>query len=162
VCAYDTIADWSEAWVGSASLADDAVFTAAATLMGDVKGLRVCDLACGQGRVARYLADRGALVTAIDISAKLLELARGYEARDPRRALNRSRWRAARKLSRGRSGPKFQPRSWSAARKRERRTSLAVPSTGVVIVAHGQALAAIASDAGSYSHEDVGLPRGAA
>lgn len=85
VSAYDAIADWYDAWVGSVSLADDAVFAAAATLMGDVEGLRVCDLACGQGRVTRYLADRGALVTGIDSSAKLLEIARGYDARRPER-----------------------------------------------------------------------------
>jgi len=83
--AYDAIAEWYDAWLGSASLADDAVFAAAATLMGDVEGVRVCDLACGQGRVARHLADRGALITGIDSSARLLEIARGYEARQPQR-----------------------------------------------------------------------------
>lgn len=82
--AYDSIADWYEAWLGSASLADDAVFAAVEGLMRDVEGLCVCDLACGQGRVARHLADRGALVTGIDISVRLLEIARGYEARQPR------------------------------------------------------------------------------
>jgi 2-polyprenyl-3-methyl-5-hydroxy-6-metoxy-1,4-benzoquinol methylase len=85
VSGYDSIADWYDAWLGSASLAEDALFAAAATHMGEVGGLRVCDLACGQGRVARFLAERGALVTGIDLSAKLLELARGYEARHPER-----------------------------------------------------------------------------
>jgi 2-polyprenyl-3-methyl-5-hydroxy-6-metoxy-1,4-benzoquinol methylase len=83
--AYDAIAEWYDAWLGSASLADDAVFAAATTLMGDVEGVRVCDLACGQGRVARHLANRGALITGIDSSARLLEIARGYEARQPQR-----------------------------------------------------------------------------
>jgi ubiquinone/menaquinone biosynthesis C-methylase UbiE len=85
VSAYDAIADWYDAWLGSASLAEDAVFAAAATLMGAVEGLRVCDLACGQGRVARFLAERGALVTGIDLSEKLLEIARGFEAPYPDR-----------------------------------------------------------------------------
>jgi 2-polyprenyl-3-methyl-5-hydroxy-6-metoxy-1,4-benzoquinol methylase len=83
--AYDAIAEWYEAWLGSASLADDAVFAAVESLIGDVEGLRVCDLACGQGRVARHLADRGALVTGVDISVRLLEIARRYEARQSQR-----------------------------------------------------------------------------
>jgi ubiquinone/menaquinone biosynthesis C-methylase UbiE len=83
--AYDAIAEWYDAWLGSASLADDTVFAAVESLMGDVEGLRVCDLACGQGRVARHLADRGALVTGIDSSVRLLKIARGYEARYPER-----------------------------------------------------------------------------
>ena len=41
------------------------------------------DLACGQGRVARELARRGATVVGIDISAALLERARVAEARRP-------------------------------------------------------------------------------
>ena len=85
VSAYDAIADWYDGWAGSASLADDAVFAATAALMGDVEGRRVCDLACGQGRVARYFADRGARVTGVDLSAKLLEIARGHEAQHSER-----------------------------------------------------------------------------
>ncbi|MCL2497624.1 MAG: methyltransferase domain-containing protein [Symbiobacteriaceae bacterium] len=40
--------------------------------------LPVLDLACGQGVVARYLAERGAKVTAIDLSPAMLKAARGY------------------------------------------------------------------------------------
>ncbi|MGH2487301.1 MAG: class I SAM-dependent methyltransferase, partial [Ktedonobacterales bacterium] len=39
---------------------------------------------CGQGRVARHLADRGARVVGVDLSANLLEIARRHEAAQPR------------------------------------------------------------------------------
>lgn len=42
------------------------------TLIGDVTGQEVCDLACGQGRIARWLARRGATVVGADISVRLL------------------------------------------------------------------------------------------
>src|SRR5207244_9357187 len=53
-------------------------------LMGEVAGQRICDLACGQGRVARHLADRGASIVGIDLSAKLLAIARRHEEAAPR------------------------------------------------------------------------------
>jgi SAM-dependent methyltransferase len=49
-------------------------------LLGDVAGHRVLDAGCGEGYLAGSLAARGAHVTGIDISAPLIELARG---RDP-------------------------------------------------------------------------------
>ncbi len=45
-------------------------------MLGDVADLRVCDLACGDGYLARALATRGAHVTGIDLSKKLLAHAR--------------------------------------------------------------------------------------
>ena len=45
-------------------------------LIGTVEGKRVCDLACGEGYFSRTLAERGALVTGVDISNVLLEHAR--------------------------------------------------------------------------------------
>ena len=36
----------------------------------------VCDIGCGPGQVARYLADCGVEVTGIDLSEKMLEQAR--------------------------------------------------------------------------------------
>ena len=53
-------------------------------LAGDVEGRRVCDLACGQGVVARSLADRGARVLGLDISEKLLDIARLLERKETR------------------------------------------------------------------------------
>ncbi|HZP80175.1 MAG TPA: class I SAM-dependent methyltransferase [Chthonomonadaceae bacterium] len=80
--AYDEIAAWYDDWVGPVE--DDPFFAQVETFLGEVAGQRLCDLGCGQGRVARYLADRGASVTGIDLSAKLLEIARRHEETDPR------------------------------------------------------------------------------
>src|SRR3954447_22618481 len=80
---YDEIAEWYDSWVGS-TLDDDPYFPAAEALMGPIAGQRVCDLACGQGRVSRYLAQCGASVVGVDASAKLLEIARSYERAAPR------------------------------------------------------------------------------
>lgn len=82
--AYDEIAEWYDTWVGAHSMNDDPYYPAVESLMGDVDGLRVCDLACGQGRVSRHLADRGAHVVGVDLSAKLLEMARRHEETAPR------------------------------------------------------------------------------
>jgi SAM-dependent methyltransferase len=81
--AYDEIAAWYDESVGApgslaAQVADQVVW-----LCGEVAEHRLCDLACGQGVVARRLARRGALVTAIDRSERLLEIARGYEQAEP-------------------------------------------------------------------------------
>lgn len=84
VSAYDEIAEWYDGWLGGRSMHDDPYLAPARPLMGDLHGLRICDLACGQGRVARYLAEQGAQVVGIDISAKLLEIARRHEAAEPR------------------------------------------------------------------------------
>jgi len=84
VSVYDDIADWYDSWLGTSCVREDPFWPAAEALMGDLVGRRVCDLACGQGRVARQLADLGASVVAVDLSAKLLEIARRHEAAQPR------------------------------------------------------------------------------
>lgn len=53
-------------------------------LLGDVAGRRVCDLACGQGHAARWLAAHGAEVVGLDISTRLLAIARRHEREEPR------------------------------------------------------------------------------
>jgi len=52
-------------------------------LIGDARGLRVIDLACGDGHYARLLAAAGAHVTGVDASAGMIELARASEAQSP-------------------------------------------------------------------------------
>jgi ubiquinone/menaquinone biosynthesis C-methylase UbiE len=84
VSTYDDIADWYDEWVGTQSMGEDPFFQAVETLMGDISGRHICDLACGQGRVARRLADLGASVVGIDCSTKLLTIARRYEEATPR------------------------------------------------------------------------------
>lgn len=80
---YDAIADWYDESVRSNTLIHDIVEPALFALMGEISGLRICDLACGQGVTARQLAQRGAIVTGIDISEKLLAIARQDEEREP-------------------------------------------------------------------------------
>lgn len=80
---YDQIAEWYHTAVDAVSLLDDPIFVAVNSLVGNVADQAICDLACGQGRVARYLAHRGAIVTGIDRSGKLLAFARAYEDREP-------------------------------------------------------------------------------
>jgi 2-polyprenyl-3-methyl-5-hydroxy-6-metoxy-1,4-benzoquinol methylase len=45
--------------------------------LGDVAGLDVLDAGCGEGFLSRILAARGGRVTGIDVSSRLVELARG-------------------------------------------------------------------------------------
>ena len=52
---------------------------AAFELIGNIKGLTVLDLACGEGYNTRILARKGAKVTGIDFSPKQIELAKQEE-----------------------------------------------------------------------------------
>jgi SAM-dependent methyltransferase len=52
-------------------------------LAGDILGKRVLDAGCGEGRYARMLAERGAKVTGIDLSERMIEHARKAEAEAP-------------------------------------------------------------------------------
>ena len=44
--------------------------------VGDISGLTVLDAGCGEGYVSRILAERGAIVTGIEVSPRLIEFAR--------------------------------------------------------------------------------------
>ena len=81
VARYDEIADFYDGKV--ADDVSDPVAAALFDLIGDVGGQRVLDLACGQGRISRELARRGASVVAADISARLLDKARAIEDAEP-------------------------------------------------------------------------------
>lgn len=78
---YDEIADFYEQ--GSGQTVSDPATVALLDLAGAVSGLRLLEVACGQGRVARELARRGAALTGLDISAALLARARACEAAEP-------------------------------------------------------------------------------
>ncbi|TWD84243.1 ubiquinone/menaquinone biosynthesis C-methylase UbiE [Kribbella amoyensis] len=73
---YDEVAAEYDRWVGEGSALADPTFT---ELTGEVDGQEVCVVACGQGREARYLSGRGAVVTGVDLSERLIELARSHE-----------------------------------------------------------------------------------
>jgi ubiquinone/menaquinone biosynthesis C-methylase UbiE len=77
---YDEVADFYTAEMGSGL--DDPASAALLDLVGEVTGRRLLDLACGQGRVARELARRGASVTGVDLSAALIHRARAAEESD--------------------------------------------------------------------------------
>lgn len=78
--AYDSIAGWYDAQVRADTFVGDIVLPSLFDLVDDVHGLVVCDLACGQGRVARELARRSACVTGVDISTALIAIAQHDEA----------------------------------------------------------------------------------
>jgi len=78
---YDLIRDFYLDVVGVE--ADDVVAATLLDLLGEVRGERVLDLACGHGRIARALARRGASVVGMDLSEALLERARTAEAAEP-------------------------------------------------------------------------------
>ena len=46
------------------------------SLLGSVKNKRILDAGCGEGYLSRLLAEMGAIVTAVDYSQKMLEIAR--------------------------------------------------------------------------------------
>lgn len=80
---YDQIAEWYDEQVRTGKLIHDLVVPALLTAIGRVAGQHICDLACGQGVIARQLAQAGAQVVGIDLSARLLEIARSEEAAAP-------------------------------------------------------------------------------
>lgn len=84
--AYDEIAGWYDEAIrtGPLALFHEWVIPIVLDLAGEVKDRRVCDLACGQGIVARRLVGLGAEVVGVDVSAGMLDLARGYERDAPR------------------------------------------------------------------------------
>ena len=57
---YDPIADWYDERIRHGLLLHDLDVPTVLDLIDDVRGEDICDLACGQGVVARELASRGA------------------------------------------------------------------------------------------------------
>ena len=79
-------AQWAESvedWIGQ----DQAVRTGMLdswmlNALGDVSGKQVLDIGCGEGRFCRLLADMGAKVTGVDLTAGLVERARRMSGDD--------------------------------------------------------------------------------
>jgi 2-polyprenyl-3-methyl-5-hydroxy-6-metoxy-1,4-benzoquinol methylase len=77
---YDAVADF---YVSRFDSIENPASRALLDLVGPVAGLRVLDVACGHGRIARELARRGADVVGIDISGRLISKAREIEQSQP-------------------------------------------------------------------------------
>src|ERR671934_2864340 len=61
---------------------DDPMLPHLLALLGDIAGRVVLDAGCGEGYLARILAARGARVIGIDLSPRLVELARAKASAD--------------------------------------------------------------------------------
>jgi 2-polyprenyl-3-methyl-5-hydroxy-6-metoxy-1,4-benzoquinol methylase len=77
---YDAVADF---YAADSADSDDPVSVSLAALTGDVGGRRVLEIACGQGRITRELARRGATVTGVDVSGAMIAKAESAEREKP-------------------------------------------------------------------------------
>ncbi len=80
---YNDIAEWYDQFLRERPVYTEVILPNLLALVGEVGGAAVCDLACGQGWVARELARRGAQVTGLDLAPNLLALAQRYEEQEP-------------------------------------------------------------------------------
>lgn len=83
VTPYDRIADWYDNIVRTSWGNHEDELPLLFELMGDIDDKDVCDLGCGQGSITRRLAQAGARVVGIDMSERLLEVARQDEEAEP-------------------------------------------------------------------------------
>ena len=79
---YDAIAAWYANRVRQGG-AGDWTFPVLLDVLGDIHSQHICDLGCGEGRVSRLLAQRGAYVVGVDLSSSLIEIALGEGAAHP-------------------------------------------------------------------------------
>lgn len=78
---YDEVADFYEQF--APDVYDDPPLATLLQITGDVRGLRLLDLACGTGRLTRELARRSGQLVGVDISAALIEKACARETASP-------------------------------------------------------------------------------
>lgn len=81
MAAYDPIADWyaAQSRTGSLRRFHDNLAQRLLGMAGDVSGKKVLDAGCGEGHVARLFARHGADVVGVDISPRLVRLARTFQ-----------------------------------------------------------------------------------
>src|SRR3984893_1203464 len=80
---YDRIATWYDEGIRRGGSIHDLVLPGLLELIGNIRGREICDLACGQGVLARRLAGQGAKVVGVDLSLELLKIAQREEQSDP-------------------------------------------------------------------------------
>ena len=73
----------SKCGAGPTSPANGSSNPAFLAFVGDVRGQRVLNAGCGEGYNTRILARRGARMTGIDLSERMIALARAEERREP-------------------------------------------------------------------------------
>lgn len=69
---YNDIAEWYEHFLQARPVYTEVILPNLLALIGEVEGEVICDLACGQGWVARELARRGAQVTGLGLIQTLV------------------------------------------------------------------------------------------
>lgn len=79
-------AAWDERYAGAELVWSSTPNQFVAAELGDLRAGRALDLACGEGRNALWLADRGWRVTAVDFSRVALDKGRALQERHPRGA----------------------------------------------------------------------------
>src|SRR5438034_418000 len=85
---WDTYAAEYGQWIAQrepVEVAAGSIFARMLELLGDLAGREVLDAACGEGYFSRVLAARGARVTGLDLSPRLIAMAR---AKDPDGAID--------------------------------------------------------------------------
>src|SRR6266581_3042453 len=80
---YNDIAEWYDQFLRERPVFSEVILPNVLELVGKFQGENICDLACGQGWIARELARRGAQVIGLDLAPNLQALARRYEAQEP-------------------------------------------------------------------------------
>lgn len=77
-------AEWAEGLGKGKDIVNESVgIPAFLGMVGDLAGREVLDAGCGEGRSSRHLARLGARVLGVDLSSRMLDLAREEERREP-------------------------------------------------------------------------------
>jgi ubiquinone/menaquinone biosynthesis C-methylase UbiE len=80
---WSDIAQWYDGFLRSGRGPHAFATDVTVRLAGEVRGLEVLDVGCGQGIAARALARAGARVTGTDATPEMLDAARAHEAGEP-------------------------------------------------------------------------------